>query len=117
MISVENLKHYRGRGVYVGRKVGNRKGSLLANPFKIKPHGSYERGESIALYRRWLWKEMQNQNSSVYKEILRLKQKAECGNLVLLCWCKQPDEEVACHADVIKSCIEWLVKEEEARMM
>lgn len=113
MISVENLKHYRGKGVYVGRRVGKRKGSLLANPFKVKPHGSYERDESIALYRSWLWKKVRNKSGEVYQEILHLKQKAERGNLVLLCWCKQPDKEVACHADVIKSCIEWLIKEEQ----
>lgn len=113
MIRVENLKHYRGEGAYVGRRVGKRKGSVLGNPFKLKPHGCYERDESIELYRRWLWREMQNQNGEVYKEMLRLKQQAEPGNLVLLCWCKQPDEEIACHADIIKNCLEWLIKKEK----
>ena len=113
MISVENLKRYQGEGVYVGRKVGKLEGSVLGNPFKLKPRGCYDRDESVALYRRWLWKQIQNHEGKALAEIHRLKEKAIRCDLVLLCWCKHPDEEIACHADVIKSCIEWLIKQEE----
>jgi hypothetical protein len=29
----------------------------------------------------------------------------------LVCWCKQPDKEVACHGDVIVKCVEWMQRQ------
>lgn len=112
MIEVRNRKHYLGAGIYIGRRMGQLKGSALGNPFRAKPHGIYERAESVKLYRRWLWKHVRSRTGAVYAEICRLKSLAESGDLILLCWCKQPDKEVACHGDVVKACIEWLMRSE-----
>jgi len=106
MIEVKNRKSYKGAGIYVGRTMSNISASVLGNPFKVKPHGPYERAESIRLYRRWLWKQMQSGAGEVYEEMLRLKRLAGQGDLTLICWCAP----AACHADVIKACLEWMLR-------
>ena len=104
MISVENRKSYKGAGVYVGRSMRDIQGSVLGNPFKVKPHGPHERGTSVELYRRWLWNHIRHGAGDVYEEMVRLKILAAQGDLTLVCWCApQP-----CHADVIRAAIEWL---------
>jgi hypothetical protein len=82
----------------------------LGNPFKLQPHGPYTLAEAIARYRRWLWQQWQQQSGPAYQELLRLAETARHGDLALLCWCRQPGREVACHADVVKSCLEWLLQ-------
>jgi len=45
----------------------------------------------------------------VYKELIRIAMKVKAGeNIQLVCWCKPLD----CHGDVIKRCVEWIIKEE-----
>ena len=106
MIEVKNRKSYKGAGIYVGRAMPNTSVSALGNPFKVKPHGVYERDESIRLYRRWLWEQMRSGAGGVYEEMLHLKQLAGQGDLTLICWCAP----AACHADVIKACLEWMLQ-------
>jgi hypothetical protein len=108
MITVQNLKHYHGPGEYVGRALGTRPASPLGNPFKLQPSGPYTRAEAIARYRRWLWQQWQQPSGPAHQELLRLAELARQGDLVLLCWCKHPGCEVACHADVVEACLEWL---------
>ena len=84
-------------GEYIGRP------SPLGNPFRVKPHGQYERGETIELYRRWLWDKISTGDRDVCIELDRLTYMARHGDLTLLCWCAPK----ACHGDVIKKCIEW----------
>ncbi len=43
-------------------------------------------------------------------ELIYLKGQAQLGKLRLLCFCKRPDKDVACHGDVIKSCLEWMIE-------
>lgn len=99
MIRIENRKTYRGNGVYIGRP------SLLGNPFRIGEHGT--RDEVIERYRDWLWRQIKLRGN-VYRELRRLAAIAKQGDLVLVCWCKQPDRNVACHGDVLKSSILWM---------
>lgn len=115
MITVHSLKHYHGPGEYVGRALNHRPGSPLGNPYKLQPYGPYTRAEAIAQYRRWLWRQCQAQTGPAYQELLRLAATARRGDLALLCWCKEPGREVACHADVVKSCLEWLAASGESR--
>jgi hypothetical protein len=104
-ITIVNTKTFQGDSEYIGRPMRNRAGSALGNPFKVKPHGTYERNESVfVMYRQWLWREMQNKDGNVFKELLRLKKIAEQGPLNLACWCA-PE---ACHGEVIKKAIEFL---------
>lgn len=110
-ITIVNTKTFKGDSEYVGRPMRNLAGSPLGNPFKVRPHGRYERNESVfVMYRRWLWREMQNRDGKVFKELLRLKRIAETRPLNLACWCA-PE---ACHGDVVKKAIEFLSRTQAA---
>lgn len=101
MIYVTNKHHDPiKKGEYVGRP------SVLGNPFKTGEDG--DRLEVITKYRRWLWKEMQHQGS-VYRKLLDLKKQAQNENLNLICFCYPKP----CHAEVIKNCLEWLIREDK----
>ncbi len=99
MITIENKKTYRGDGIYIGRP------SLLGNPYAIGKDGTRE--QTIERYRVWLWQQIKLRGE-VYRELQRLAAKAKAGDLVLICWCKQPDRPRGCHGDVVKRAIEWL---------
>lgn len=86
--------------VYVGRKVGQWAGSPLGNPYKPTADT-----DAIELFRKWLWQQMKDPNSPAMKELQRLANIARSGDLQLGCWCA-PEP---CHAEVIKSAIEWLI--------
>ncbi len=99
MIRIENKKHYRGEGIYIGRP------SPLGNPYKIGEHGT--RHEVLAKYRAWLWRQI-CLRGNVYRELRRLAAIAERGDLVLICWCKERGRDVGCHGDILKSAVTWL---------
>jgi len=100
MIRIENKKIYRGDGVYIGRP------SLLGNPFRIGEHGT--RAEVISLYRAWLWRQIKLRGD-VYRELQRLAAMAKQGDVVLICWCKQPGfHDIPCHGDILKSTVMWM---------
>ena len=100
-------------GYYIGRGGKGKKGSALANPFKLADaSNSEERDRIIAEYRRWLWQKIREKDSAVMAELFYLKKLALVKDVNLLCFCKQPTRKVACHGDVIKSCLEWLLKQE-----
>lgn len=111
MITVINGKTNRFLGndkIYISRenKTYSVEESVLKNIFIIRKDGT--RNEIIAKYRAWLWKEF-NKKGAVYKELIRIAIKVKAGeNIQLVCWCKPLD----CHGDVIKRCIEWIIKEE-----
>ena len=72
------------------------------------------RADAIACYRRWLWDDNLKpwlsgaEPTPAAAEVLDLARKHVDGDqLTLVCWCKpQP-----CHGDVVRSAIEWLVRE------
>lgn len=113
MIEVVNRKHFGGDGIYIGRAMKGIPGSPLGNPYKVKP---YERGETIHLYRRWLWQEIKRGTGPAFEELRRLIELARQGDLYLICWCKQPGANVLCHGDVIKSSIEWMLAQGTDRL-
>ncbi|UFP93617.1 DUF4326 domain-containing protein [Gloeobacter morelensis] len=98
-ILVTNKRYDNRPGEYIGRP------SVLGNPFVLGEHGS--RDEVVEKYRRWLWEQIKEEGA-VYRELLRLKAAAQKRELLLVCWCKRPNKEVACHGDIIKQAIEWL---------
>lgn len=99
-------------GHYIGRAGKGKKGSALANPFKLAySSNAEERDRIIAKYRTWLWQKVQEKDTSVMAELYQLKQQAQAEDVNLLCFCKRPEREVACHGDVIKSCLEWMLKQ------
>jgi len=103
-MKVENIKYCK-EGIYIGRRNGQLAGSPLANKFKIDLHTT--RMQAISLYKRWLWEQMQIDTPAL-RELLRIKQLNEVGNVTLLCWCKP----LPCHGDVIISAIDWLNKQD-----
>jgi hypothetical protein len=101
MIRIINFRNHGRYGVVnVGRP------SSLGNPFKIGTHGN--RDEVIDKYRRWLADRLiERDNIRVCDEFERLVNIARHGDLVLGCWCSPK----RCHAEVIKSAIEWKIKQ------
>jgi hypothetical protein len=101
MIRIENKKTYRGKGIYVGRKMPGIPGSLLGNPFRIGCDGT--RVQIISKYRRWLWEQIKLKNEA-YDELRRIAELARQGDVTLVCWCV-PE---LCHATVIERSVEFL---------
>lgn len=97
-IAVHNLDTGKPGGVceYIGRP------RTLGNPYVIGPDGSRE--EVIALYKRWLWREMKagGKVRAKVQELLAVA-RSEDG-LKMLCHCKP----LACHGDVIADALRWL---------
>ena len=107
MVKVVNMKSYKGDGVYIGRKGYGFKGSVLMNRFKIGVDGN--RDEVIEKYRRWLWDEYKK-GGEVRDELIRLCEMVKDGKeVVLKCWCVPK----RCHGEVVKRCIEWMMKKRE----
>lgn len=105
-ITIVNIRTFQGESEYIGRRMPGRNGSPLRNEFKVKPHGPYERTDSVQQhYRKWLWEKMQNRNSREYLEILRLAKLGRQRPLNLSCWCA-PE---LCHGEVIKKAVEYLI--------
>jgi len=77
-IYVVNKKSFRGEGIYVGRP------SVLGNPFAIGRDG--DRTEVIGKYRVWLWEQVKARGE-VFKELVRIRKKAEAEDVYLVCWC------------------------------
>jgi len=112
MCEIVNFRHYRSidrlnqafgdRWLYIGRQ--NRAAALsqspLANPFKVHDYG---RGQTIPLYRRWLWARIQRGDLAVLTALRAVNEAS-----VLVCWCKPGP----CHGDVVKSAAAWLRSQE-----
>ena len=98
MITVVHKGGYIGsKGVYVGRP------SILGNPFKIGYNKvrDGDRDTVIAKYKSWILDQIET-NGAVRAELVRIKELAEEGDVVLTCWCAP----LKCHADVIKDLVE-----------
>lgn len=108
--------------------------SVLGNPFELTTEA--DRYKVCEAYKEWLFFQINNPNNhtlslqpwidkgfkiatkfkaptskEVKNEICRLLTLLKQGKkLVLLCWCKQKDKEVRCHADSIKELLLKLCK-------
>jgi len=134
-IGVYNLHEdkWEGRGIYIGRP------SELGNPYLLYRDG--DREVVVEKFKKYLWEIVQagrqgkiavtgitdaltadaklalrrgevahpSLRSAVWQNLLSLLRRAQAGErLNLLCYCK-PE---ACHGDIIKSCLEWMDKEQ-----
>jgi hypothetical protein len=95
--------------IYIGRP------SALGNPYPMS--GEHTRKVVCELYHQYLWKQMQiawrepAAQNSVWSELKRIALLVKSGvNVRLICWCKQPDIEIACHGDSISKAINWLIE-------
>ncbi len=94
MTTVVNLKFTDNWDVYLGRANSyyNLKESPWANKYIIGKDGSRE--EVIAKFKEDFYKRLETDDE--FKQLtLGLKDK------ILSCYCKQPNQEVPCHGDVI----------------
>lgn len=112
--------------IYVGRP------GVLGNPFVMKSEA--DRDNVIAAYRKWLWENIKvYKGNDEFKKVcivlpeaiakkynvsvatarkfgspmhivFELEEILKLNKVRLVCWCS-PDK---CHADVIKSCLEWM---------
>lgn len=96
MIKIKN-KNKGHQGQYVGR------GSPLGNPFKLKYDCAKERDRVIELYRKWLYKKIEENDKEVVNEMLRLYEISKNEDLHLLCFCAPKK----CHAEIIKDILEY----------
>jgi hypothetical protein len=101
---IEVLNKYHIENEFLGFEFVSimRKESVLGNPF---PLSKYSRKESLRRYRLWLWARIKDRGA-VYKELIRIINLSNRSNVALVCCCKP----LACHGDIIKSAIEWIVK-------
>ena len=98
-IQIVNVKFdKRPEVVYVGQRMPGRNGSPLGNPYKP---GQVD--DAIEMFRQWLWRQLQT-DTPAHREIRRLAEMyANEKPLILGCWCAPHP----CHAQIIKSAIEW----------
>jgi len=100
-IIVVNRKKVFGLRDYFMIDIMQSNKAILGNPF-YKDHVS--RDERIKRFRTYLWAELKKMDSLVRLELYSLAQSKK--NLALVCCCS-PEP---CHGDVVKSCLEWLIK-------
>lgn len=93
---------------YIGRAMPHYglKASKFANPFKLKD--GEPRGSTIQRYKEWLWEQIRSGKITL-EDLLSLENKD------LVCFCKQPNKEVACHGDVLVAAVSWARKEWDKR--
>lgn len=86
--------------------------SIFGNPFRMSNNSIEERSRVCKKYREYLFNCTNNTESKLKKalDILYQRWKKE-GKLVLLCVCAPK----ACHGDIIKSYLEWIQKQDNAR--
>ena len=125
----DRLSSYLG---YVEIRVD--RASVLGNPFELTNEA--DRDKVCEAYDEWLFDQINNPSNytlslqpwvdkgfkiatrfkgptskQVKNEICRLLTLLKQGNkIVLLCWCKQPNKEIRCHADSIKQLLLKLSK-------
>lgn len=106
MGKVVNIKDYGSRKmiekvhgddyVYIGGQTKKFRRSPLANPYS---EARYGRTQAIALYKKWLWKKIHENDPDVIRTLRKIRKGTK-----IVCWCK-PE---ACHGDVVKSAAEWV---------
>lgn len=74
--------------------------SILSNPFIIGKDGN--RNKVIDKFKRYLYDEYQSKDSEIHKEINKLVNVSNFGDIFLVCCCKPK----RCHGDIIKELIE-----------
>ena len=74
----------------------------LANPFKVKPWGTYERGESISHYEAWLEQKLKTRDPEVCTALNDIWRAAKQYEVGLECFCAP----LPCHGAVVKKVIE-----------
>ena len=112
MITVANGRVDGWLGEYIGRRMRNRPGSVLGNPYKIEAKTEAAHLIAVELYGQHLWgivhrgwKRASPANRAILLELQRLLDLAIKGDLTLDCWCKP----LPCHGDVVKCVLTYAI--------
>jgi len=91
---------------YIGRynRKYNLPESIFKNPYVIKD--PKDRGTSIPKYEKHLW-------LMLMEEKITKQQILELEGYDLVCFCKQPHKEVACHGDIVKKAFLYVKNHEK----
>jgi hypothetical protein len=105
VITVVNVKKFKGQYVYCGRASASRRfgASPLANPFPLRDEA--DRALILAKYKRWFDSRVQDGDGAVADALAQLLSMASRGDLNLGCYCAPK----ACHCDVIKEFLEGVL--------
>jgi hypothetical protein len=98
MIKVVRI-YERPKAEYIGRAWNQRASSPLANPYRLM--NERDRDVVCDKYKQWFDEKVIN-DPAVMKELRRLKEIAETGDLELGCFCSPK----RCHGDTIKAFLE-----------
>ena len=104
-MKIVDLHNYRGPHTYCGRAMPGRPGSPLANPFKVKEHGS----RTLELYREHLATRIKAGDRAILDALRCLTDESILG-----CWCVDLTgdavfaEPTACHCQIIARAWRWL---------
>ena len=102
-------KHYHkptDNDIYVGRP------TILGNPYSHLDKGTLAefkcetREEAIDGYATWFCQKILAKDEKIISFLRDIKRKSLSGDVNLVCWCKHPKIEKACHADIIKKWLE-----------
>lgn len=102
VVNVRGMRPNTEGIVYVGRHGCGWDANALGNPFYMSDESKREL--VISKYRAFLWNSIKNAKGARFDAFKQLVERYMNGeDLVLGCWCAP----LACHADVLKSAIEW----------
>src|SRR5262245_27485962 len=73
----------------------------LGNPFHVAQYG---REQAIACYRRWLWRQIQQQGRA-YAALCEIAERLGQGDVFLVCYCAP----LPCHGDIVAAAVQWLL--------
>ena len=93
MITVVNKRHFKGKGIYIGRP------GPLGNPFIVGRNGSLD--EVMKKCERHLSLGIKS-DKKMAAAFERIKEAAKKGDVSLICWCAPK----RCHGNIIKRMVE-----------
>jgi len=93
VITVVNKRHFKGKGIYIGRP------GPLGNPFIVGRNGSLE--EVMEKYEKYL-PDAIKYDKKIAAAFERIKKAAKEGDVNLICWCVPKK----CHGNIIERMVE-----------
>jgi len=93
VITVVNKRHFKGKGIYIGRP------GPLGNPFIVGRNGSLD--EVMEKYEKYLPSGIKS-SKKMAEAFERIKKAAKEGDVNLICWCVPKK----CHGNIIKRMVE-----------
>jgi len=93
---VHKLNYQLEHWIYVGRGYGELKASPLGNPYRLRQH----KGDTLPLYRKWLWSQIEAGNEAVIESLKRIR-----PHTTIICHCNVPEK---CHGSIVVAAANWI---------